>query len=170
MKNLNYILFCFPLFFLAASCDDDDDFRPFGNDELGVFECKVNGETWRGQSAPVVTNGLDFALRVEYFPIPQTLKVRSYNNKKEESILFRVKKDQDGMFELFQGIHYPENSPCSRYDEIDLLKSSFELLSVDTIQQTISGRFLLYILHSSGGCPETFEITEGYFEGPYHTS
>ena len=60
MKNLNYILFCFPLFFLAASCDDDDlsissneapleelNRRvPITQEGAGTFGCLINGEVW----------------------------------------------------------------------------------------------------------------------------
>ena len=61
MKKLNYILFCLPLFFLAASCNDDDDLQPLPGESpletlnrlvpitqtgAGTFGCLVNGEVW----------------------------------------------------------------------------------------------------------------------------
>ena len=77
----NFFLLFSLLLLLTSACGDDDLFR---DDSLGTFECKINGQPYEGAS-PLVTNGSNLPIQINYFPITNGYTVASKNNNTGEN-------------------------------------------------------------------------------------
>ncbi len=128
-----------------------------------IFECKVDGKTWKTSCESKDLFGCS-ALDVQLYS--NSISIVAKNNDKDEIIKLIVKENiGEGIFNLYDGpndiytILFSSNFGSCREKRIDSsLKNSFVITKLDTVNQILQGTFEFTTLNP---CGKEIKVTAG---------
>jgi len=181
MKITKYLLLISTVICLAASCNKDDspppepELPPLTTEGLNTLGCYMNGEPWVAEIPPLTEiigwSRVDAGYRTSDGRFGLIASKKNKENTINESVRLLAHFNNLGTYNLVvrPSVHsnYSDDriSGCIHYD-LDTLKSrTIEIIHLDTINRTVSGKFHFTAFHSD--CQDTVTITDGRFDVYY---
>jgi len=182
MKITKYLLLISTVIFLAASCNKDDtpppepELPPLTTEGLNTLGCYINGEPWVAEIPPlseiIGLRRVDAGYRTSDGRFGLIATKTNKEGTIDEYIRLLAHFNNLGTYNLdfrphvYSNYSDDRNSDCYIDFDLDTLKSrTIEIIHLDTINKTISGKFEFSVFNKD--CQDTFNITDGRFDVYY---